>query len=212
MREINLSFATETFTLLVGSPDSGHELLLRVIGLLDAPDRGEIQVAGIDAHGLAEDERARLRDQQLGFVFAAPFLLPAFSPIENVAMPLFRIGDAETDAAQQRAEALLDFTGLPELLQAPCSELSALDQHRVALARALVNEPVALLIEQLDGALAGDDLSAFAAIARGAATRFGIAVIATASPAFPSRSSDRVIEIADGEVRADSELLPRSDA
>jgi ABC-type lipoprotein export system ATPase subunit len=198
--------------MLTGAADSGHELLLRVIGLLEAPDRGEMLLSGAPVHGLGEAERVALRDRRIGFVFAAPFLLPAFTPIENVAMPLFKISDADTSEAQRRSEALLDFVGLPELVQVPCSELGAFNQHRVSLARALVNKPSLLLIEKLDAALAGDDLRVFAALARQAAARFGVAVIATVSPGFPPESADRVIEITDGAVQRDSELLPRSDA
>lgn len=212
VHDVSIAFAPGSVTLLTGAAESGHELLLRVIGLLEAPERGEILLAGAPVHGLSEDERIALRDRRLGFVFAAPFLLLAFTPIENVAMPLFKISDAGTAEAQRRGEELLDFVGLPELVQAPCSELGAFDQHRISLARALVNEPSVLLIEKLDAALAGDEVRVVAALARQAAERFGVAVIATVSPDFDAEGSDRVIEIAGGAVQRDSELLPRPDA
>lgn len=212
VRDVSLAFAPGSVTLLTGAADSGHELLLRVVGLLEAPERGEMLLAGVPVHSLGEDERVALRDRRIGFVFAAPFLLPAFTPIENVAMPLFKISDVGTAEAQRRGEELLDFVGLAELVQAPCSELGLLDQHRVSLARALVNEPSLLLIEKLDAALAGEELRAFAAIARGAAARFGVVVIATTSPGFATNIADRVIEITEGAVSCDSELLPRPDA
>jgi len=212
VRDVNLAFARGSVSLLMGAEESGHELLLRVIGLLEAPDGGEMLLAGAPVHGLREEERVALRDRRIGFVFAAPFLLPAFTPIENVAMPLFKISDAGTSEAQHRGEELLDFVGLHELVQAPCSGLGLLDQHRVSLARALVNEPALLLIEKLDAALAGEELRVFAALARQAAARFGVAVIATVSPTFAAEPAERVIEFTDGSVQRDSELLPRPDA
>ena len=210
--DVSLAFPRGSVSLLTGAEESGHELLLRVIGLFEAPDRGEMLLAGAAAHGIGEEERVALRDRRIGFVFAAPFLLPAFTPIENVAMPLFKISDAGTSEAQRRGEELLDFVGLAELVQAPCSELGVLDQHRVSLARALVNEPSVLLIEKLDAALTCEDLRVFAALARQAATHFEVAVIATVSPEFAAEPTDRVIEFAGGSVQRDSELLPRPDA
>lgn len=212
LRELSLAFAPGSVSLITGAADSGHELLLRVIGLLEAPDAGEIRLGGTPVHTMSEDERVTLRDHRIGFVFAAPFLLTAFTPIENVAMPLFKISDAETSEARRRGEVLLEFAGLPDLVQAPCAELDAFNQRRVSLARALVNQPALLLIEKLDGALSGADLRTFAALARQAATRFGVAVVATVSPEFAPDPTDRVIEIAAGAVRRDTELLPRPDA
>ena len=212
LRGVSLAFGPGTFTLLAGTPDSGHELLLRVLGLLEAPDTGEVLLAGTPTQTLLEEERAKLRDRRIGFVFAAPFLLAAFTPIENVAMPLFKVLDFEPNEAQRRGEALLDFVGLPELIQAPCSELALANQHRVSLARALAGEPAVLLIENLDGVLAGEELSSFSALVREAAVRFRLAVVATVSAHFAAETSDRVIEIADGVVRQDSELLPKPKA
>lgn len=107
---------------------------------------------------------------------------------------------------------MLAFAGLPEPIEDRCSELRPFDQHRVSLARALVNEPVVLLLEQLDHVLAGEELRTFTALAREAAARFGVAVIATVSPAFAAEPADRVIELAGGAVRRDSELLPGPEA
>ena len=212
LRVPHASFARGVFYLLIGEPDSGHERLLRVLGLLDAPDAGEVFIEGESVNALSEDARLKLRERRLGFVFAAPFLLPAFTVIENVAMPLFKISDVEPAEARQRSDALLEFVGLFELAEVPCVELPTLAQHRVSLARALVNEPAALLIEGLDSALGGDDLRVFAALLREAAVRFGIAVIATVSPNFVRNSGDEVIELRGGVVLCEEPHLPESEA
>jgi predicted ABC-type transport system involved in lysophospholipase L1 biosynthesis ATPase subunit len=166
-------------------------------------------VEGEAVQAFEEEARRKVRERRLGFAFAAPFLLPAFSVIENVAMPLFKVSDVEPAEARQRSEALLEFAGLGALAQAPCAQLAAFDQQRVSLARALVNEPAALLVESLDSALGEEDLATFAALLRGAAAHFGIAVIATVSPRFVPAREDRLVEVAHGAVRTGDNLLPQ---
>ncbi len=212
LRAEQVAFAGGGFHLLVGGEDSGHELLLRVLGLLEVPEAGEVFVEGESVRGLSEDARLKLRERRLGFVFTAPFLLPAFSVIENVAMPLFKISDVEPPEARRRSEALLDFAGLLESTETPCGELAPLAQQRVSLARALVNQPAALLVENLDSALAGDDLRVFSALLRQAALRFGVAVIATASPCLVPEATDRIVEVTDGAVACGGKLFPKSEA
>jgi ABC-type ATPase involved in cell division len=209
---IDLAFAPGSFSLLTGAADSGHELLLRLLGLLEIPDTGVVLLEGAPVPANPEEARVKLRDRRLGFVFAAPFLLPAFSVIENVAMPLFKLSDVDPTQARSRSEALLDFVGLLEREQALCGTLAPFEQHRVSLARALVNEPAALLIENLDAALADEELRAFTALLRQCVTRFGVAVLATATASFPSEPADRVIELADGTLPRDPEFLPKAGA
>ncbi|HYR58490.1 MAG TPA: ATP-binding cassette domain-containing protein [Chthoniobacteraceae bacterium] len=212
LRATHAAFVPGVFHLLQGAPDSGHELLLRVLGLLELPDAGDVLVEENSTRDLGDEARLKLRERRLGFVFAAPFLLPAFSVIENVAMPLFKISDVNPPEARQRSEALLEFAGLLDLAQTPCAELAPLAQHRAALARALVNDPAALLVEALDSTLADVELRVFAALLRQAAASFSIAVIAAASPRFVPDVADRVIEVRDGAVLCRDELSPKSEA
>jgi lipoprotein-releasing system ATP-binding protein len=212
LRVPHATFGRGIVHLLVGDVDSGHELFLRVLGLLEEPDAGEVWLEGEPVRGLSEDARLRLRERRIGFVFAAPFLLPAFTVIENVAMPLFKVSEVDPAEARRRSDVLLEFAGLLDVAEVPCAELGPLAQHRVALARALVNEPGALLIEGLDSTLAGGDLRVFASLLRAAAARFDIAVIATVSPDFARESGDRVFEVADGAVSCGEQLLPEPEA
>ncbi len=211
VRTGELDFARGCFHLLRGEASSGHELLLRVLGLLEAAESGEVRVEGAPTRELTDDARLKLRERRLGFVFTAPFLLPALTVIENVAMPLFKISDVDTAEARSRSEALLDFAGLTDLSGTDCADLSPLQQQRVALARALVNEPAAVLVENLDTALAGEDLRAFTGLLHLAASTLGIAVVATVSPDFTPGNGDRFIEVTDGSAVA-VELSPRPDA
>lgn len=212
LRAEQAAFAAGAFHLLLGEVDSGHELFLRVLGLLEVPEAGEVFVEGDPVRELSEAARLKLRERRLGFVFTAPFLLPAFSVIENVAMPLFKVSDVEPPEARRRSESLLEFAGLSDCTETRCGDLAPLAQHRVSLARALVNQPAALLVENLDAALVGDDLRVFSALVRQAALRFGIAVIATATPGFTPDSTDRIIEVTDGAALCGDKLFPQSDA
>jgi ABC-type lipoprotein export system ATPase subunit len=204
---VSATFASQQMHLLTGAPGSGHARLLRVLGLLETPDRGDVLFHARSTRALSEEARAELRCRSIGCVFASPFLLPAFSAIENVAMPLFKIVDASPEEARERAELLLDFAGLCGRESARVATLSPVEQHAVALARALAHEPAVMLVENLDAVLTGDPLHAFAARLRQACARFQVTVIVTVSPAFFAAPPDRVLEISNGMVRHDSARL-----
>ena len=205
---VSADFAPGRFHLLAG--ESGG--LLRVLGLLDLPESGEVLVEGRATAALAEEARAELRAQRFGFVFAAPFLLTSFSVIENVAMPLFKISHVEPEEARRRTGRLLAFAEMSEAAEARIEDLTLRAQYHVALARGLANEPAILFVEDLDGALAGAELAGFAALLRRVPAELGATVIATASPAFAVEKSDRVMEIARGVIVRDSLLQPEPGA
>jgi predicted ABC-type transport system involved in lysophospholipase L1 biosynthesis ATPase subunit len=137
--------------------DAGALLWLRLATLRDVPDSGEVRVFGEPTVSLDENERAALRSRIFGFVFAAPYLLPGMCAAENVAMPLFKLVPIETMDAVRRTESILELVGFQSTNTAPAEDLSRLDQHRVALARALVHEPAVLVIDDLDKAVTGEE-------------------------------------------------------
>jgi predicted ABC-type transport system involved in lysophospholipase L1 biosynthesis ATPase subunit len=209
---ISAGFAPGRFHLLVSDPVGESQALLRVLGLLDMAESGEVLVEGRETRGLDEEALAGLRAQRFGFVFAAPFLLTSFSVIENVAMPLFKISQVEPEEARRRTEKLLAFTGVSGAAEASIDDLTLSAQFHVAVARGLINEPSVLFVEQIDGMLAGEDLATFAALLRRVPSEFGTTVVATASPVFVREKGDRVIEIVRGAVVRDSALLPEPEA
>ena len=172
--------------------------LLRVLGLLDAPESGEVILEKRHLAALAEPERDALRNQRCGFLFASPFLLSAFSVVENVAMPLFKISHLTPEQARERTDLLLDFTGLTVEAQHAIEDLTPLQQHTVSLARALANEPAILTVERLDL----EDAAAFTALLRQSAARFGVAIIASVADDFSFEPGDHVLAIEAGKVRA----------
>lgn len=206
LQNLSVAFSPSAFHVILGEEKSGKRTVFRLLGLLEPPDAGEVFLFGASANGVEQGAAQDLRARRFGFVFAAPFLLSSFSVVENVAMPLFKISQVTSEEARTRTDTILAFTGLSDLAEAAIDDLSMDAQFRTALARGLVHEPPILLVEDLDGALAGEELCRFADLLRAAAARFGTTVIATASPAYVCHSSDRVIAMADGAIQRDSGL------
>jgi ABC-type lipoprotein export system ATPase subunit len=207
---ISTTFAAGRLHLLRGAEESGKTALFRFTGLLESPAEGEVLIFGSATGGLDEDVRTELRTQRLGSAFAAPFLLSSFSVIENVAMPLFKISQVGPDEARRRTEAVLDFVGLSSAVEARIEDLAEPEQYRVAIARGLVNEPAALLVENVDRTLAGANLESFIELLRKAAATSGTAIIATASAELKAQPADRVLDIGNGVITRDSECLPET--
>lgn len=208
--DFSTTFAAGKLHILRGSTDSGKVALFRFAGLLEEPASGEVLIQGKSARGLAEQARTELRTQRMGFAFAAPFLLGSFSVIENVAMPLFKISHVGPDEARRRTEAMLAFVGLAGAAERRVEDLVPSAQYHVALARGLVNDPAIFMVENLDGVLAGEELEQYLTVLRNAAVALGPAIIATASPDLKTLPGDRVLDIHQGAIVRDSEVLPET--
>lgn len=152
LHHVSLSVSAGEIVGLMGQSGAGKSTLLHIAGLLERPSSGEVVIAGKAYAGISERERTKVRLARLGFVYQFHHLLPEFSALENVAMPLI-IAGFSLQEAEKRASGLLDRMGLSERLDHRPAQLSGGEQQRVAIARALANEPDILFADEPTGNL-----------------------------------------------------------
>jgi lipoprotein-releasing system ATP-binding protein len=182
---------------LTGPSGAGKSTLLQILGGLDRADTGTVRIAGQGLESLTEDELARFRNRHIGFVFQFHHLLPEFTALENVMMPLLIRGERHEQAAES-AEKLLAKIGLSARLDHLPSELSGGEGQRVAIARALVTSPSIVLADEPSGNLDVDRSIELHDLIQSLSRGFGISfVIATHDPTLFDRV-DRVVRMADG--------------
>jgi len=152
LKGIDLTIGEGEIVAIVGPSGAGKTTLLQIIGTLDAPDSGKLYINGTETVRLSEEKLAAFRNRNIGFVFQFHQLLPEFTALENVMIPAL-IAREKPAAAEKRAKEILDFMNLSDRMSHKPNELSGGEKQRVAVARALINNPSVILADEPSGSL-----------------------------------------------------------
>ena len=196
---VDLTVEKGEFLAITGPSGCGKSSLLYLLGLLDAPTEGEIYIAGQETSRLSETEKAALRLRMLGFVFQFHFLLPEFSALNNVLMPMRTLGRLPPKEMRTKGVSLLTSLGLGGQLNKLPSQMSGGQRQRVAIARALANDPEIVMADEPTGALDSASTEQVLSILRDIADRGRTVVVVTHDLSLAARA-DRRIRIVDGKI------------
>ena len=200
VRDIDLEVGRGEFLVIMGPSGSGKSSLLYLLGLLDTPTSGRILLDGQDTSGYGEDQLAATRLRKLGFVFQFHFLLAEFTVLDNVLLPMRRLGKLDEGAARKRAEDLLNQFGLREHAGKHPHQLSGGQRQRVAIVRALANDPLIILADEPTGNLDTHASANVRQILHDLTRQLGTTVIAVTHDVTFANAADRRIGIVDGQI------------
>ncbi|MGE5358006.1 MAG: ABC transporter ATP-binding protein [Bacteroidales bacterium] len=201
VRNVDLEIAPGCFHAVVGPSGCGKSSLLYLLGLLDRPTSGSLLFQGVDTDSMDGDERARLRLEQFGFVFQFHFLLPEFTALENVLIPIRRLGRLGGNAMSDQALAILDALGLAAQSGKTPDKMSGGERQRVAIARALANDPSLVLGDEPTGNLDSENSARVIEIFKRMAHDQGRAVVCVTHDPTVAKAADVRIHMLDGAIR-----------
>lgn len=197
LKGIDLTIGKAEVVSIVGPSGAGKTTLLQIVGTLDRPDTGTVEIDGIDVTGLSDRKLADFRNRHIGFVFQFHQLLPEFTAQENIMIPAY-IAGASSSEAKRRATELLQFMGLADRAHHKPNELSGGEKQRVAVARALVNHPAVILADEPSGSLDSKNKAELHQLFFDLRDRFGQTFVIVTHDEQLASITDRTIHMRDG--------------
>ena len=199
LKGIDLHIDKGEVVSIVGPSGAGKTTLLQIIGTLDRPDAGTVRIDGIDVSNLSKKKLSDFRNQHIGFVFQFHQLLPEFTAIENIMIPSYIAGVSQRQA-KQRAQELLQFMGLADRSSHKPNELSGGEKQRVAVARALINQPAVILADEPSGSLDSKNKEELHQLFFDLRDKFGQTFVIVTHDEQLASITDRTIHMRDGQL------------
>lgn len=199
LKGVDIEIAKGEIVSIVGPSGAGKTTLLQILGTLDRPDAGDVEVNDVNFSKLNEKELAAFRNKHIGFIFQFHQLLPEFTALENVMIPAL-IARKDTKSVTARAKELIGYLGLSERMEHKPSELSGGEKQRVAVARALINNPSVLLADEPSGSLDSKNRDELHKLLFDVREKFGLTLVIVTHDKELAALSDRVIEMKDGKM------------
>lgn len=199
LRGVSLQVSKGEIVSIVGPSGAGKTTLLQILGTLDKPNEGSVELCGVDISKLNERELAFFRNQKIGFIFQFHQLLPEFTALENVMIPAL-IGGRDKKKAKNRAIELINYLQLSDRMGHKPAELSGGEKQRVAVARALINQPEIILADEPSGSLDSHNKEELHKLLFDLRDKFGLTIIIVTHDKELASLSDRVIQMKDGRI------------
>jgi ABC-type lipoprotein export system ATPase subunit len=196
IKEFSYRFRPGLFYQLAGADLGGKSLMLELLGLLYPATSGEIIVDDLIVSELEIGALGDTRNRKYGFLFSAPFLLPAFTVLENIAMPLFKVARVEPSEAKVITVEILEMLGISEIANATVTELNRLDENLTALGRAVIHQPRILIAQDVGNNLGAEEVDTFLSILRMTGQNLGLTIIATSNEDVRWKQADVCLKVA----------------
>ena len=206
LKGVNVDIQSGEIVSIVGKSGAGKSTLLHILGTLDQPDSGTLKINQEPILRLNKKQLATFRNQKIGFIFQFHHLLPEFTALENVCIPAF-INKTSESVARKKAKELLDYLGLAQRLEHKPNQLSGGEQQRVAVARALINQPAVVFADEPSGNLDSQSSQELHHLLFQLRKDFGQTFVIVTHNEELAKMSDRRLEMLDGEIIEDQRTI-----